>query len=156
MDSSRPPRENRPRLGLPLWALLLLAALALPRVVVHDLGIDVGGLVTALLALVPPAVWVVVALRARVPSPVTTLVVVGALYGIGLGLGHNLMWDSVFEDEPQLSGSLDGELPAAAEEILMRSATFGSSVFTGAVVGLVAGLVASGIRRLGRSDGARR
>ncbi|MFD1824522.1 MULTISPECIES: hypothetical protein [Mumia] len=147
---------GRPRLGLPVWAILLLAALALPRVVVHDLGVDVGALAMAVLALGPPAVWVLVALRARVPSPVTTLVVVGLLYGIGLGVGHNLMWDSAFEDDPALGGALEGDLPAGAEETLLRTATFGSSLFTGAVVGLVAGLVASGMRRVGRSDGARR
>ncbi|KAA1425077.1 hypothetical protein FE697_004130 [Mumia zhuanghuii] len=147
---------SRSRLGLPVWAIVALAALALPRVVVHDLGVDVGALVNAVLALAPPAVWVVVVLRARVPSPVTTLVVVGAVYGIGLGIGHNLMWDSAFEDSPSLGGSLDGDLSDGTEEAVMRSATFASSLFTGAVVGLVAGLVASGLRRLGRSDGARR
>ena len=147
---------SRARLGLPVWVILLLAALALPRVVVHDLGVDVGGFAMALLALGPPAVWVLVALRARVPSPVTTLQVIGAVYGIGLGIGHNLMWDAVFEESPRLGGSLDGELPEGAEEALMRATTFGSSVFTGAVVGLVAGLVASALRRVGRSDGARR
>ncbi|WP_370617284.1 hypothetical protein [Mumia sp. Pv 4-285] len=147
---------SRSRLGLPVWAIVALAALAMPRAVVHDLGVDVGAFVNAVLALAPPAVWVVVALRARVPSPVTTLVVVGAVYGIGLGIGHNLMWDSLFEDSPGLGGSLDGDLTEGTEAVVMRSVTFASSLFTGAVVGLVAGLVAAGLRRLGRSDGARR
>lgn len=152
-----PPRGvRRPRLGLPVWALLLLAALALPRAVLHDLGVDVGTAGNAVLALGPPAVWVVVALRTRVPSPVVTLVVVGALYGIGLGIGHNLMWDELFEESPRLGGAVEGDLSPGVEEAVMRVVTFASSVLTGAVVGLVAGLVASALRRVGRSDGARR
>ncbi|WP_262847667.1 hypothetical protein [Mumia quercus] len=147
---------RRPLLGLPVWGLLLLAALALPRAVVHDLGVDVGPVVNAVLALAPPAVWVLVALRARVPSPVTTLVVVGALYGIGLGVEHNLLWDEVFEESPRLGGSFEGDLSPGAEETVMRVVTFASSVFTGALVGLVAGLVATLLRRVGGSDGARR
>lgn len=147
---------TRYRFGLPWWAILLLAALSLPRVVVHDLDVDTGAWGPALLAIGPMLVWVGVALWARVPSPVTTLLVVGTVYGIGLGIGHNLMWDSVFAEDPRLGGSWEGRLPRQAEEVIMRIVTLGSSVVTGAVVGLVSGLVATGLRRLGRSARSRR
>ena len=147
---------TRHRFGLPWWAILLLAALSFPRVVVHDLDVDTGAWGPALLAIGPMLVWVGVALWARVPSPVTTLLVVGTVYGIGLGIGHNLMWDSLFTDDPRLGGSLEGRLSSEADEVIMRTVTFGSSIVTGAVVGLVSGLAATGLRRLGRSAGSRR
>lgn len=135
-------------LGLPLWLMLGLAALAVPRVVLHDLGTSVGPLVAALLAIGPPVVWVFVAVRARVPSPVLTLVVVGSLYGCALALIHNLIWDTVFaESDPALGGALAGELDEDTEEALLRTAATVSSVFTGMVLGLISGLVAQVIGR---------
>lgn len=140
--------NRRPRLGLPWWAVLGLAALALPRVVLHDLGIG-GGPVQGLLTFGPPAVWIWVALRRRVPSPLLTLGVIGGLYGIGLGAVHLLMWDTVFADAPRLGGRLDGALSSGAEGAVFRVATGASSVLTGVLVGLVSGGVAVGLRRLG-------
>ncbi|WP_435769601.1 hypothetical protein [Nocardioides sp. SYSU DS0651] len=143
----RPP--SRRTLGLPLWLVVGLAALAVPRIVLHDLGTPVGPLVQALLTFGPPVVWVLVALRARVPSPVLTLVTVGTLYGCALALTHNLMWDTVFTDgDPTLGGALAGELDEDTEEALLRTAAGVSSVFTGMVLGLISGLVASGIRQV--------
>ena len=69
MDQQR----TRIDLGLPLWAVIGMAALALPRVLLHDLGVDVGTFGIVILAVGPPAIWVFVAIRARVPSPVLTL-----------------------------------------------------------------------------------
>lgn len=128
--------------------MLALAALAVPRAVLHDLGTTAGPLVQALLALGPPVVWVLVAVRGRVPSPVLTLVTVGALYGCALALTHNLMWDSAFAGaDPALGGALAGELDQDTEEALLRAAASVSSVFTGMVLGLISGLVATGIRQ---------
>ncbi|HET9422670.1 MAG TPA: hypothetical protein VFO49_16125 [Nocardioides sp.] len=144
-----PPSPQRPprQLGLPWWAFPALALLAVPRIFVHDLGIDVGPAGTALLGLGPPALWVFVVLRARVPRPVLTLMVVGALYGVALGLVHNLLWHEVFADsEPTLNGLVDDE----AAEIPLRVATLFSSLFTGIMVGVISGVVAAGIRKLGR------
>jgi hypothetical protein len=133
---------------MPLWLVLGLAALAMPRIVLHDLGTSGGPLVQALLAIGPPVVWVLVAVRARVPSPVLTLVVVGSLYGCALALIHNLMWDTAFTgDDPALGGALAGELDEDTEEALLRTAATLSSVFTGMVLGLISGLVAQVISR---------
>ena len=130
-------------LALPWWAILALAALAVPRVLIHDLGVETGTFIQGLLTIGPPAVWVGVAVWRRLPSPVVTLVVIGTVYGVALGVSHNLMWDTAFSEEsPALGGNLAGTLSAGAEEALMRVATMFSSVFTGALVGLIAGLVA--------------
>ena len=152
--------EHQPgsRLGLPLWAVLGLASLAVPRVILHDFEVSVGPLLQAFLAIGPPVIWVVVAVRARVPSPVITLVTVGSLYGIALAIVHNLMWDTVFANgSPQLGGALAGELPDGAGDVFLRTAMTLSSVFTGMILGLIAGVVATGIRQLGdRRRGSRR
>jgi hypothetical protein len=138
----------RHRLGLPVWAIVGLAALAVPRILLHDLGVDVGPLGAAVLAIGPSVVWVLVVLRARVASPVVTLLAVGAVYGVALGVVHNLMWDEVFgDDPPTLNGVVDDDLA----EIPLRIATFVSSLFTGIVVGLISGLAASGLRAVARS-----
>lgn len=135
--------RRRHVLGLSWWSLLGLAALALPRVLVHDLRIEVPSWVTVALALGPPAVWVGAVLWRRVPSPVLTLVVVGLLYGVGLGISHNLLWDSVFDGaEPALGGNLEGTLPGGLEAAVMRTGVLASSILTGSLVGLISGLVA--------------
>ncbi len=129
------------QLGLPAWALVGLAMLSVPRVFAHDLGVD-SGPVYGILTIGPLAVWILVALRARVPSPVLTLLAVGAIYGIALGIVHNILWDQVFaDDEPML-----GDLDADTAEVPLRIAAFLSSVFTGVAVGVISGLIATGIR----------
>lgn len=136
-----PPIRPRHRTGLPIWAVLGLALLSVPRIFAHDLGIDAGP-VPAILTIGPLAVWILVALRARVPSPVLTLLVVGAVYGLALGIVHNLLWDEVFGDDEPVLGELDADLA----EVPLRVAAFVSSLFTGIAVGVSCGLVASAIR----------
>lgn len=141
-----PGRPERP-LGLPLWAIVALAGLSVPRIFVHDLGIEVGALGNALLAIGPAAVWILVVLLAKVPSPVVTLVAVGAVYGVALGVVHNLLWGSVFGAGASDLSALTPDVDLA--EYPLRIATFVSSLFTGLMVGLIAGMVATGIRWLG-------
>lgn len=132
------------RLGIPWWAVLVLVSLAVPRILVHDLGATPGAAVEAVLTLVPAVVWIVVAVWARVPSPVLTLVTVGSLYGVVLAIVHNLLWDAIFDfSSPDLGGALAGELAPGTEEVLLRFAMTVSSVFTGMIAGLIAGLVAT-------------
>jgi hypothetical protein len=97
--------------------VLGLAALAVPRVVLHDHGTTVAPPLQALLTVGPPVVWVLVAMRTRVPSPVLTRVTVGTLYGCALAVTHNLIWDSAFAGgDPALGGALAGELADDTEE----------------------------------------
>lgn len=140
-----PPPSPQPRnpLGLPIWALVGLALLSVPRIFAHDLGIDTGP-IPAILTILPLVVWIAVVLRARVPSPILTLLVVGAIYGVALGLVHNLLWDQVFGDNGPMLGGLDEDL----SEVPLRIAAFVSSVFTGVAVGVICGLIATGIRAL--------
>lgn len=130
-----------------------LAALALPRAFLHDLGIDVDTFGIVVLAVGPPAIWIFVAVRARVPSPVLTLVAVGTLYGLALGIVHNLTWNTVFDDGvPPLDEELAGRLGAEAGSAVVRAAMTLSSIFTGMVIGLIAGLIAAAIRHVAGTD----
>ena len=149
-------RDSKPpRLGLSLPWIVGLALLAVPRVVLHDLGIiEEGTFVNGVFVFVPPAVWVAVAVGKRVPRPFVTLLCVGAIYGVLLAVGHQMLWHVSFgDDAPALGGNLSG-LDPAVQTVLIRVFAGISSLFTGVLVGAVAGLVAWGIAGLRR--GARR
>ncbi|NYJ00850.1 hypothetical protein HNR19_001548 [Nocardioides thalensis] len=135
-------RPRRP-LGLPVWAIIGLALLSVPRIFAHDLGIDAGP-IPAILTVGPVVVWIVAVLWARVPSPLVTLLAVGAVYGVALGIVHNVLWDQVFGDDPPTLGDIDADL----SEVPLRIATAVSSVFTGLIVGLLSGLVATLVRNI--------
>ncbi|WP_062353001.1 hypothetical protein [Herbidospora yilanensis] len=146
-------KQGSRALGLPWIALIGLALLAVPRVVLHDLdAIQEGDFVNLLLVFVPLLVWVVVAVMARVPKPFLTLLVVGGLYGIFLALGHQILWDRSVGDDVTLGGNLEGRLSPGVEEFVIRTFSVFSSLFTGLLVGAVTGLVAWGAGKLLRSS----
>jgi hypothetical protein len=141
-------KQGSPALGLPWTALIGLALLAVPRVVLHDLDlIQEGDFVNLLLVFVPLLVWIVVALAARVPKPFLTLLAVGGLYGVFLALGHQLLWDRSVGDDATLGGNLEGTLSPATEELVIRTFAVFSSIFTGLLVGAVTGLIAWGVSK---------
>ncbi|WP_341718285.1 hypothetical protein QQG74_00230 [Micromonospora sp. FIMYZ51] len=142
MTAAQPPAPNRRALGLPMLALFGLALLGLPRVVLHDLGlVHEGTFVNLLLVVVPPMVWIMVAVVRQVPNPFLTLLVVGLIYGVLLALTHQLLWDAAFDEPPMLGGNLS-DLAPGTQEIIIRFFAAISSVFTGVIVGAVAGLIA--------------
>ncbi len=156
-DPGTAPAQHRPSpLGMPVAAVAVLAALAVPRALAHDLAlVPPGSLANIALSVGPLIVWVVVAVLAS-RRPLATLVAAGAGYGIALGLVHNLAWSTMWGGAPpRLGGNLAGVWSPATEEVLMRGATGLSSIGTGAAVGLLTGLVAWGVQELARRAGAR-
>ncbi len=146
-DRSTPPRTDRTSgradLGLPFLAVVALALLAAPRVVLHDLGIiQEGTFVNSLFVFVPPLVWIGVVLWRRVPNPFLTLLVVGALYGVLLLLGHQILWNTAWEGNPPTLGGNLSDLAPGVQEGIMRGFAGLSSLVTGVLVGAVSGLVA--------------
>ncbi len=135
------------RLGLSSAAIVGLALLGVPRVVAHDLG-PVGGVTNALLVFVPIAVWLAVVVWRQVPRPFLTLLTIGLVYGVLLGVTHQLLWPWAFDTPPRLGGNLAGALSPAAESTVLRLFAFGSSVLTGLGVGALVGLVGAAALRV--------
>lgn len=127
------------------WPVLVgLAALAAPRVVLHDLDVvQEGTPVNALLVFGPLACWIAAVLWRRPPRPFLTVVVIGAVYGVFIAAGHQMMWDAVFDGAaPSLGGNL-ADVDPAVQEVLLRAAAVLSSLVTGVVVGVLTGAVAA-------------
>lgn len=130
-----------------------LALLAVPRVILHDLGlIEEGTFVNLLFVFVPPLIWVAVVVLARVPKPFLTLLIIGGCYGVLLAVGHQLLWEINLQGGPQptLGGNLS-DLSPAVQSLIFRGASVISSVFTGLLVGAICGLAAWLIARISRS-----
>lgn len=136
-SAARPARRT---LGLPLVALVGLAALGLPRVIFHDLHvIDEPDPLSWILALAPVAVWITVAVLKKVPNPFLTVFVIGAFYGVMLVVAHQLLWDSAFGGKPPALGD------SGVATLIPRLASIPGSLFAGALLGAVGGLIAWGI-----------
>jgi hypothetical protein len=140
------PTQRHSALGLPFLALIGLAALGVPRVILHDLHvIDEGDPLTWVLAIGPVAVWVLVAILAKAPKPFLTVLVTGILFGAMLAATHQLLWDNAF----------GGDLPAVfGSTIVPRLAAIPSGLFTGALLGAIGGLIAWAIRSAARRSGS--
>ncbi|MEV4136940.1 hypothetical protein AB0J72_32790 [Dactylosporangium sp. NPDC049742] len=137
---------SRPRrmLGFSWPVLVGLAALAAPRLVLHDLGVvEEGSLVNGLLVFLPPLCWIAAVLWQRPPRPFVTVLVIGALYGVFLAAGHQLLWDTAFDGvTPTLGGNL-ADVDPTVQRGVVRGAAAVSSLVTGTIVGAVTGAVAA-------------
>ena len=140
------PEKTLSKLGLSLPALILLATLPIPRAIAHDLNlVNEGELINSILVFIPAIIWLVVVLWKKVPKPFLTLLIIGLVYGLLLGLTHQLAWDSFWNgNPPHLGGELAGKLSPFVETILMRLATFVTSVITGIITGGFVGAIATG------------
>ncbi|TCO24903.1 hypothetical protein EV652_108439 [Kribbella steppae] len=133
-------RSRFPQLGLPVSAIVLLALLAVPRVVAHDLDL-VGPAVNLVLVFAPLVIWLVVVLAKRVPSPIVTLAAIGLAYGVFLAIGHQVLWTWAVDEEPRLGGNL-ADAPDAVQALVVRGFAVVSSIVTGLLVGVAVGIVA--------------
>ncbi|HIW90651.1 MAG TPA: hypothetical protein H9870_03185 [Candidatus Corynebacterium avicola] len=143
-------------LGFSVPVLVLLAALGAPRVVLHDLDvIHEGTFLNSLFVFVPPLIWIIATVAARIPRPFLTNIVVGVLYGAFLLLGHQIFWDSAFGGDPPALGGNLSDIDPVIEDVILRVFSGLSSLVTGAVVGVVTGAVAAIAARLLRTIGSR-
>jgi hypothetical protein len=126
---SRPKTGTRRSLGFSWPVLVALAALAAPRVVLHDLGlIEEGTFVNGLFVFVPPACWIVAVVWKRPRRPFASVV----------AIGDELLWNATIGDRTD----------PALQEGLLRAAAVVSSLVTGTLVGVVAGAVAVALTRI--------
>ncbi|APX32175.1 hypothetical protein BH708_04925 [Brachybacterium sp. P6-10-X1] len=128
---------------LPLLALLALALLGVPRVVLHDLDlIHEGTGLNAVFVAVPLLVWIGVVVWRRPPRPFLTLLAVGVIHGILLAVTHQLLWTVSFGDSPPRLGGNLADLSPVVQAVITRSFAVISSLVTGTVLGALTGLVA--------------
>jgi hypothetical protein len=141
--------ERPSRLGLPLPGLIGLALLAVPRVVLHDLGIiHEGSFINLLFVFVPPLIWVAFIVARKIPRPFLTTVVIGVIYGVFLALIHQLLWhQSMAGQSVQLGGNL-ADLAPGLQQLILRGAAVVSSLVTGTMVGVITGAVALLVSRV--------
>lgn len=129
--------------GMPVWLVLVLVGLGLPRTILSDLGVvePEGSWVYYVLALTPFAVWFAVAAFVRTRTPFRDHLVVGALYGLSLVVVHEALW---------AVGSSLGQ-HTALDGFAAHATSFGIAMMIGLGVGLTAGAVAAaskGVRTL--------
>lgn len=136
-------------LGLSWWAIIGLALLAVPRVILHDLHIlEEGTLINAVFVWLPPVIWIAVAVARRISRPFLTLLAVGVIYGILLATGHLVFWNQAFPDgQPQLGGNL-ADIDPLIQAIIIKTFSSFSSGVTGTLVGAVCGLIATGMTKV--------
>lgn len=134
-------------LGLPIPVVVGLALLGVPRVVLHDLGvIQEGTAANGALVFVPPLIWILVAVLARVPKPFLTMLATGAVYGAFLVIVHQVLWTTSFGgNPPTLGGNLE-DLDPTMQNIVLRVFSVPTGLITGVVVGALSGTVAWGVR----------
>ena len=125
---------------LPVLALIALALLGIPRVVLHDLDLlHEGTAVNLVFVAVPLLVWVAVVLACRVTRPFTMLLLVGLLHGAMLAVTHQLLWNAAFDGAPpQLGGNL-ADLDPTLQTVILRLASVPPGLATGALLGAVTG-----------------
>ncbi|MBM7587261.1 hypothetical protein JOC86_003834 [Bacillus pakistanensis] len=135
-------------LGIPISSLFLLALLGVPRVIVHDLKwVEPGSIVNMLLAMIPPIIWIVVVLWKKAIKPFKALLLVGIIYGILLGITHQIFWHITFDELPTLGGNL-AAIPPFVNAFITRAFGFFSSLFTGTIMGIILGLIGLWINRI--------
>ena len=132
-------------LGISIISLFLLSLLGVPRLILHDLSlIEEGTFTNRLFVFVPIVIWISYIVWKNVKHPFLSLLVVGIFYGIFLAVGHQLLWDTVFDTPIQLRENLSN-LPPIFVNILFRFSSIFSSLLTGVFVGSVSGMLASAI-----------
>lgn len=153
-STARPGRKpaNALRRGLfcsdlPLWAMLGLVALGLPRTVLTDLGIleAEGSTVYYVVALVPYAVWLGVALLRRTRTPLRDHIFTGILYGLSLVLVHELLWNvesSQGHNPPQAALDLARDFASPIAEAVVHGYEFAIAMMIGTGSGVVMAIIA--------------
>src|SRR3954453_517643 len=100
-DGSTPPRPGQgvrhrrfPLTDMPIWLMLVLVGLGLPRTVLADLDIIApeSSLLYYVLALTPFAAWSAIAIFRPSRRPFQDFLMLGVLYGLSLVLVHQVLW----------------------------------------------------------------
>ncbi|MEU4419942.1 hypothetical protein AB0F81_04910 [Actinoplanes sp. NPDC024001] len=145
---------------MPVWLMLVLVGLGLPRTVLADLDIVApeSSLLYYVLALTPFAVWVLVAIVRRSRRPFADFLVVGVLYGLSLVVVHQVLWGvgpSLGHQPPESAVDFANQFSPAWRGLALRGFTSGIAVVIGVGAGLAAAVIAAAAHG-GRASRARR
>ena len=149
-----------PMTDMPIWLMLVLVALGLPRTVLADLDIVApeSSLLYYVLALTPFAVWLVVAIVRPSSRPFADFLVLGVLYGLSLLVVHQLLWDvgpSLGHNPPESAVDFANQFSPAWRELATRAYSSGIAILIGVGTGLVGAVVAVGAHAWRRSRARR-
>jgi hypothetical protein len=145
------PSRRFPGTDMPIWLMLGLLALGLPRTILADLDVvpPDSGLLYFVLALTPFAAWIVVAVVRNSRRPFLDFLVLGSLYGLSLLLVHQALWElgpSLGEHPPQSAVDFADQFSGAWRELALRTYTSGIAMVIGVGTGLVVAASAVGGR----------
>jgi hypothetical protein len=131
------------RTDMSLVLLVVLAAIALPRVIVVDLQLlSFESPLYKALAVGPFLVYLAIALFRKNKRPFYDFIILGVLLGLFVAITHQITWD---ENISGLKGNLQGFFSPAVEEIVIRTVIFIRIFATRLLVGVVFGLIASAV-----------
>lgn len=132
---------------MPVWLMLVLVALALPRTILEDLNIVApeSSLLYYFLALTPFAVWLAVAIVRKTAKPLMDFLVLGVLYGLSLVVVHQVLWNtgsSLGHHPPAGAVSFAENFSPSFREFALRGYTVMIAMMIGVGSGLIVGLIA--------------
>lgn len=132
---------------MPLWMMLGLVALGLPRTVLTDLGVleAEGSVLYYVVALVPYAVWLLVAVMRRTRTPMRDHIFTGILYGLSLVVIHELLWNvesSQGHNPPQAALDLARGFASPIAEVVVHGYEFTIAMMIGVGSGIVIAVIA--------------
>jgi hypothetical protein len=132
---------------MPVWLMLTLVAIGLPRTILADLGIvePESSLLYYFLALTPFAAWLVVAIFRETRKPIADFLMLGTLYGLSLVIVHQILWDvgtSLGHEPPAAAVSFADSVSPAFHDLALRGYTIMIAMLIGIGTGLVAALIA--------------
>jgi hypothetical protein len=128
------------------WTLALgLVALGLPRTILSDLGVlaPESSAIYYLVALLPFAAWLAVAVLRSTASPIRDQLAVGLLYAVSLIIVHELLWNadaSVGHHPPQAALRLGAAVDPPLDRLVVHGYAGMIALMIGLGVALVAGL----------------
>jgi hypothetical protein len=134
---------------MPIWLMLVLVGLGLPRTVLADLDIIApeSSLLYYVLALTPFAAWSAIAIFRPSRRPFQDFLMLGVLYGLSLVLVHQVLWSvgsTLGHHPPQSALNFAGRFDPEWHELALRLYTSGIAMMIGLGTGLIAALIAVG------------
>lgn len=129
---------------MPFVQIILLAALGVPRVVLHDLRlVSFDSPIYKVFAVGPLLIWLLFAIFRKTKTPFKDFLLLGLMFGLLLGITHQITWATSWGDNvPHLHGNFEGKLDPVIESLILRAAAFISSIFTGLFAGVLFGGIA--------------